>query len=193
MLQEITRSVTLTYHPFFKSLLAGFESLSLLNRCLTQLHLRNKVTADPSSSVQTPLKQNKNTPSQLPFSITLAFCGQKKNHSSQKCWTHPELWTSGTDAAVCQEIILNQALGERREPGHCECLHTHRQQHREPPRGVCLGRGLLEQAVCVLWPQGTRNGEGWDRAGCKSFEENYINSGTSSRGPRPPVAAPRIS
>lgn len=78
MLQEITRSVTLTYHPFFKSLLAGFESLSLLNRCLTQLHLRNKVTADPSSSVQTPLKQNKNTPSQLPFSITLAFCGQKK-------------------------------------------------------------------------------------------------------------------
>lgn len=111
MLQQITRNVMLTDHPFFKSLLTSFESFCLLNSRLRQLHLKNKDTTDPSSLEQTPLKKNLKNP----FATSLFHYPdilQKKECSSlQVSHTHPMLWTSGMYPDVCQEMILNQAVG----------------------------------------------------------------------------------
>lgn len=91
MLQQIAQSVTLPDHSLFKCLLTSFESLSLLNSCLTQLHLRNKETTDPSSLAQIPLKQNKTSPLQLPFSITLTLCRGRKRRMHQWEASHTPL------------------------------------------------------------------------------------------------------
>lgn len=136
MLQQITRSVTLADHPFFKSPLTSFESLSLLNSRLTQLHLRNKETADPSSLVATPLQQNKNSSLQLPFSITLTFRRKKRMQQLEASHKHHMLWTSGVYPDVCQDIILNQACGERGGQG-AVTVYTHPATCRSFLPGLC--------------------------------------------------------
>lgn len=137
MLQQITQSVTLTDHPFFKSLLTSFESLSLLNSCLTQLHLRNKETADPSSLVQTPLRQNKTTPLQFPFTITLTFC-RKKNAAAISI-THTSHALDIWHVSRClPRDYFKSGLWGTGCPGCCDCLYTPSYMQKFPPGFVCL-------------------------------------------------------
>ena len=137
MLQQITRSVTLMDHPFFKSLLTSSASLSLLNSRLTQLHLRNTEIADPSSLVQTPLKQNKNTLLQLPFSITSTFC--RKKNAAARSITHISHALDIWHVSRClPRDYFKSGLWGTGWPGCCDCLYTPSYVHEFPPGSVCL-------------------------------------------------------
>lgn len=85
--------------------------------------------------------------------------------------THPMLWTSGVYPDVCQEIILNQLVGNW--VAGVLWLFIHTQLRARVSSRVCVPvKGLLEQAICILWLQGTSNWKGWDHAGSKYFGKN---------------------
>lgn len=78
--------------------------------------------------------------------------------------TLPMPWTAGRHPDVCQEIILNQACRELGGQG-AVTVYTHPATCMSFLTVCVPEKGLLEQAICILWLWGTSNWKGWDCAG----------------------------